>query len=59
MENVGPDVEGHLVDLDDIPLAEVLVLDENESVLANSIRRVIDAAQRHPEDIVAAFNNYI
>ncbi|MDG4833524.1 hypothetical protein O7627_30075 [Solwaraspora sp. WMMD1047] len=59
MEALGPDVEGHLVDLDLIPLAQVLDLDENDSVLANSIRRVIDAAQRQPQDTVAAFNNYI
>lgn len=59
MKKVGPDVEGQLVDLDDLPLAQVLLLDEDESVLANSIRRVIDAAQRHPRDTVAAFNNYI
>jgi FXSXX-COOH protein len=59
MEALGPDVEGHLVDLDAIPLAQVLGLDEDDSVLANSIRRVIDAAQRQPQDTVAAFNNYI
>jgi len=59
MNKVGPDVEGDLRDLDDIPLAQVLLPDEQKSVLANSIRRVIDAAQRHPWDTVAEFNNYM
>lgn len=59
MESVGLDVEEHLDGLDGIPLAQVLVLDENDSVLANSIRRVIDAVERHPQDTVAAFNNYV
>jgi FXSXX-COOH protein len=59
METVSPDVEGHLVDLDDLPLGQVLTLPEDDSVLANSIRRVLDAARRHPADTVAAFNNYM
>jgi hypothetical protein len=59
MNKVGPDVEEDLRDLDDIPLAQVLLPDEQKSVLANSIRRVIDAAQRHPRDTVAEFNNYM
>jgi FXSXX-COOH protein len=59
MDRVEPDVEGQLPDLDEIPLAQLLVLDEDDSVLANSIRRVLDAARRHPQDTVAAFNNYV
>jgi FXSXX-COOH protein len=51
--------KGDLADPGDSPFAEALVLEDRESVLVNSIRRVVDAAQRPADDPVAAFNNYI
>lgn len=59
METMRPEADRHRVDQDDIPLARVLIAVEDDSALANSIRRVIHAARRQPEDTVAAFNNYI
>ena len=47
------------LDLDEVPVVHMPVLDERDSVLANSIRRVIDAANRPTQDTVAAFQNYV
>jgi FXSXX-COOH protein len=60
MDRVGPDVERNLASLDDLPLAQMVAMYENEeTVLANSIQRVLDAARSDPRDTVAAFNNYV
>lgn len=59
MEHLGHHLETPLVDLGGIPLADLLTLDEEDSVLATSIRRVINATQRSPQETRAAFNNYI
>lgn len=59
MESAGSDVQALLVNPDEISLPQLLALDENDSVLANAIRRVIEAANWQPQDVVAAFNNYI
>jgi FXSXX-COOH protein len=58
MEPNGPHPDRPRADRDDIPLAR-LILVGDDSALANSIRRVVHAARRQPEDTVAAFNNYI
>lgn len=46
--------EADLVDLTGLPLAEVLTMDE--SVLAQSLRRLAEEADRQ-EDVVAGFSN--
>jgi FXSXX-COOH protein len=53
------DIEGNLAKLDDMPLAQVLSADDSDSVLANSLRRIVDGAHRQPQDTVAAFNSHI
>ncbi len=59
MDRMGPDVERNLASLDDLPLAQMVAMYENDTVLANSIQRVLDAARSDPRDTVAAFNNYV
>jgi hypothetical protein len=59
MERVVLDGGVRLVDPDDNPLAPVPSHEDRDGVLANSIRRVVDAAQRPANDTVAAFSNYI
>jgi FXSXX-COOH protein len=53
------DIQGQLVELDEMPLTEVLGLDGNDTVLANAIRRITQAAGRPHDDTVAAFQNVI
>lgn len=48
--------ETDLVDLTDVPLPEVLTMDE--SVLAQSLRQLAEEADRQ-EEIVAGFSNYL
>src|SRR5262249_17353994 len=59
MDRVGSDVERNLASLDGLPLAQMAAMYENETVLANSVQRVLDAARSDPRDTVAAFNNYV
>jgi FXSXX-COOH protein len=53
------DIQGELVELDEMPLTDVLGLDGNDTVLANSIRRITRAAGKPQDDTVAAFQNVI
>ena len=48
--------EADLVDLTDLPLSEVLTMDE--SALAQSLRRLVEEVDQQ-EDIVAGFSNYL
>jgi FXSXX-COOH protein len=59
MDDVEPEIEGNLAELNEMPLAQVLLLDDRDTVLANSLRRIVDGAGRRAADTVAAFNNYI
>lgn len=59
MEHQGRYPEGAPIDLDGNPLADLLALSEKDSVLATAIRRVIDAAQRHPQESAPQFQSYI
>jgi hypothetical protein len=59
MSNPEPDIESRLVELDEMPLAVVLLADDSDTVLANSLRRIVDGAHEQPQDTVAAFDNYI
>jgi hypothetical protein len=59
MSDPEPEIEGSLAELDDMPLAQVLIADGTDTVLANSLRRIIDGANQLPQDTIAAFNNYI
>lgn len=59
MDSVATDVIDDPHALGQTPLAEVLpAIANSDSVLANSIRRVTDAAHRPPQEVVAAFNNF-
>lgn len=53
------DIQGKMIDLEDAPLTEVLGLDGRDTVLANSLRRIVDTAGRQACDTVAAFQNAI
>ncbi|WP_433210491.1 hypothetical protein ACQP00_48020 [Dactylosporangium sp. CS-047395] len=59
MENTRSALESQPVRDGDIPLQLLLTVQDDESALAKSIRRVSDAARRNPANSVAAFNNYI
>jgi len=50
-------VEAGLIDLSGVPLSRLRVLDE--TVLAHSLRRVIDAATQEAHDSVAAFDSSV
>jgi FXSXX-COOH protein len=54
-----PDIEASLVAIDGMPLTQVMLLDEDDTVLANSIRRIRDAAGRLPQETVAAFQTHV
>jgi FXSXX-COOH protein len=53
------EIQGQLAELDEMPLTHVLSLDGNDTVLANSIRRITQAAGQSRDDTVAAFENHI
>jgi FXSXX-COOH protein len=53
------EIQGQLAELDELPLTDVLGLDGDDTVLANSLRRIIQAARQPQDDAVAAFQNYI
>jgi hypothetical protein len=59
MSNPEPDIEGTLVEVDEMLLAQVLIADETDTVLANSLRRIVDGAHQQPQDTIAAFDNSI
>jgi FXSXX-COOH protein len=52
------EIEGRLVDLGEVPLDELLLMAADDSVLANSIRHIVNAAKQTGET-VAAFSNYV
>lgn len=58
MEGRAPDILDHSHDRCPARTAETPATDERDSVLANAIRRVTDAARRPPQEIVAAFQNF-
>jgi hypothetical protein len=58
MERTVLDLDGRVAPVDQDRLALAAELVERESVLANAIRRVADAASQPSEEVVAAFNNY-
>lgn len=53
------EIPGKLVEIDEMPLVTVLSLDERDTVLANSLRRIAEAADQHDHDTIAAFQNMI
>jgi len=59
MNNTEPDIEGNLITVHDMPLAQVILLDEDDGALAHAIRRVRDEAERRPHETIAAFQNFI
>jgi len=50
------DHETGLVDLTDLPLSQVMTMDE--SVLAQSLQRLVQDVDRQ-EDVVAGFSNFL
>lgn len=53
-----PAASGGLIDLSDVPLHELLCRDD-DTVLANALRRVTADASRHHGDAVSAFTSSI
>ena len=59
MESAVSGEGGHPLDLDEGPCAPVTTPEERDSVLANSIRRVVAATETTRPDAVASFSNYV
>jgi FXSXX-COOH protein len=55
MDVAEPDVGSELIDLSSVSLAQVQSLEG--TVLAHSLRRIIDAQRRSSKDDIAAFNS--
>ncbi|WP_157546437.1 hypothetical protein [Hamadaea tsunoensis] len=57
METTRPETDGYILDLQDFPLDRLLW--DNESILAEAVRRVTRSAQLKPHEDVAAFGNAV